>query len=89
MQKSLHSRQYALLLQELRAARVAAGCTQVEMAKRLGMSQSDVSKCERGIRRLDVIELRLWANALGTTLVAFIGELDRRIAADQVVLGLA
>ncbi|WP_416244295.1 helix-turn-helix domain-containing protein [Azospira sp. APE16] len=38
------------------------------MAQRLGETQSFVSKCERGERRLDVIEFRAWSRALGFSL---------------------
>lgn len=85
MHKSLHTRQYALLLQELRAARQAAGLTQVDLAERLAMTQSAVSKCELGTRRLDVIELRQWSQALGLGLVEFTARLDGRIEADALL----
>ncbi len=85
MLKSLHTRQYALLLQELRAARAAAGLSQIALAERLDMQQSDVSKCERGTRRLDVVELRQWGQALGVGLVELVQRLDERIAADEAL----
>lgn len=85
MLKSLHTRQYALLLQELRAARAAAGLSQIALAERLDMQQSDVSKCERGTRRLDVVELRQWGQALGIGLVELVQRLDERIAADEAL----
>lgn len=40
-------------------------CHQVELAERLGKSQSFVSKVERGERRLDVIEFCQVVEALG------------------------
>jgi transcriptional regulator with XRE-family HTH domain len=52
----------------LRQLRREAGLTQVEVARRLDVAQSFVSKYESGERRLDVIELRHVAQALGTTL---------------------
>ena len=45
-------------LKRLRQARKDAGLTQVEVAQRLGKTQSFVTKAERGERRLDVVELR-------------------------------
>jgi len=48
---------YRRFLQRLRAAREGAGLTQVEVARRLRVPQSYVSKCESGERRVDVIEL--------------------------------
>ena len=79
MQKSLHSRYYKALLVELRAARAERGLTQVELAARLDTTQSFVSKCERGERRLDVAELRLWCKALGIRTANFVARYERRL----------
>lgn len=79
MQKSLHSRYYKVFLDELRAARTRLGVTQVELAARLDTTQSFVSKCERGERRLDVTELRLWCKALGVRTADFVGQFEKRL----------
>jgi transcriptional regulator with XRE-family HTH domain len=84
MQKTLHTRQYALLLDGLRSIRRNAGLTQHELGDRLDMTQSEVSKCERGIRRLDAIELRLWLAALSVDVVDFFREFERRIDTDAL-----
>ncbi|MGA4196592.1 helix-turn-helix domain-containing protein [Ralstonia nicotianae] len=86
MEKSIYAEEYRLFLAALRAARESAGLTQVEVASRLNETQSFVSKCERGERRLDVIELRNWCIALGTTIGEFITSLEkahRRTAASK------
>lgn len=64
MEKSLFSNDYAVLLREVRNARKSAGVTQQQLASSLKTTQSVVSKCERGERRLDVVELRSWCRAL-------------------------
>jgi transcriptional regulator with XRE-family HTH domain len=46
-------------------ARTATGLTQTELAARLQKPQSYVSKYERGERRIDIIEFRAIAVALG------------------------
>jgi transcriptional regulator with XRE-family HTH domain len=79
MEKSVTSEDYKVLLACLKEAREGACLTQAEVAKRLGLSQSQVSKCERGERRVDVIELREWCRAMGTSLPAFIKSLERRL----------
>ncbi len=56
MQKSVYTRAYQRLLQELLAQRQAAALTQQDLAEKLGKPQSFVSKFERGERRLDVVE---------------------------------
>jgi len=53
--------QYDAFLKKLRQARLDAGLTQEEVARRLGKPQSFVSKCESGERRVDVIELTRFA----------------------------
>jgi transcriptional regulator with XRE-family HTH domain len=65
MSRSTHSRDYQLLLAVLRAARKRADVSQVELAERLGNTQTFVSKCERGERRIDAVELVEIAEALG------------------------
>lgn len=75
VEKSLYSEQYQQLCTVLRELRRRAGLTQVEVAGRLDVPQSFVSKYESGERRLDVIELRHVAQALGTTLQNIISSL--------------
>jgi transcriptional regulator with XRE-family HTH domain len=58
-------------------AREAAGLTQVELAGRLERPQSFVSKIERGIRKMDVIEFVEIARAIGFDPVAFLRKLDK------------
>ena len=50
--------------------------TQVELAQHLGKPQSYVSKVEILERRLDVIELIDWLNALDTELAFFINQIS-------------
>jgi len=64
--------QYDAFLRRLRQARVDAGLTQEEVARRLGRPQSFVSKCESGERRVDVIELSQFARVYGKALEFFI-----------------
>ncbi len=68
MEKSIYSAEYQQLCALLRRLRQEAGLTQVQVAERLGVPQSFVSKYESGERRLDVIELRHVTQAIGTTL---------------------
>ena len=78
--KSAFREEYAAFLAHLRATRKGAGPTQAELASRLGETQSWVSKVERGERRLDVMELRAFSNAMGSSLGEFIAELEAQIA---------
>ena len=63
--KTIHSAKYQILLEQLIAARSAAGITQAELAQRLNRVQSYVSKVEIGERRLDVIEFLEYTKQIG------------------------
>ena len=71
--KSVHSRRYREFLVRLRAAREAAGLTQVVVAAAFRQPQSFVSKCESGERRVDVIELLEFARLYRKPLGYFVG----------------
>lgn len=75
MQKSLYTREYQQMLKLLRAKRVEAQVSQAELADRLDWSQAEVSKCETGVRRVDIIELKVWLDALDNNLAEFVAEL--------------
>jgi transcriptional regulator with XRE-family HTH domain len=80
MKKSIFSRDYQLLHTLLRDLRKEAGVTQVELAHRLNETQSAVSKCERGERRLDLVQLRAWCQAVGIPLSKLVAEFEKRVA---------
>lgn len=75
MEKSIWSDEYQQLCTVLRQLRKEAGLTQVDVAKRLDVPQSFVSKYEIGERRLDVVELRHVAEAIDTTVEVIISRL--------------
>lgn len=75
MEKSIHTREYATFLRLLREIRETQGITQTGLAEALETTQVFVSKCERGERRLDVVELRQWCVALGIELDEFARQL--------------
>lgn len=85
MHKTLYTRGNKTLLQLLIEARESARVTQTELAKRLKVDQTWVSKVERGIRRLDLVELALLCQALEIPLRHFVTEYERRlgVALDQ------
>jgi transcriptional regulator with XRE-family HTH domain len=79
MQKTIYSRENRLLLKLLKEARTARGLTQAELAKRTKMLQSDISKVETGVRRIDFVELRHWLIALDLDMPAFVAEFESRL----------
>ena len=81
MQKTLYSDRNRLFLQMLRDARLEAGVTQTQLASALRVDQTVVSKTETGVRRLDVVELHAWLQALNLPLLEFVAALDDGLAA--------
>lgn len=77
MKKTIHTNEYALLVALLRDARESVGLTQFELASRLGTTQSLVSKIERGERRLDLVELKAWCDAIDISLAHFAAHFER------------
>lgn len=71
MGSSVYSSRYKAFLKRLKTARLEAGLTQVEVAARLNVPQSYVSKCESGERRVDVIELMDFAELYNRSILYF------------------
>ena len=65
MVRTLDSPRHEALRAFLVERRKKAGLWQVDLAKRLGRSQSYVSYVETGQKLIDVVELMEWANAIG------------------------
>lgn len=61
-----------MVLERMRKARLEAGLTQVQVAKKLGHYQSYVSKIESGERRVDVIELNKFAKLYSKSVSYFL-----------------
>ena len=80
MEKSIYTVEHATLIRLLKKAREEAGVTQVQLAKKLRLTQSLYSKMERGEVRVDVIQLRTICRVLGVTFLHFIESLERELA---------
>jgi transcriptional regulator with XRE-family HTH domain len=79
MEKSISSRDYGIFLECLREARRKAELTQAELAEAIGETQSFVSKCERGERRIDIAELRVFCNVFEISLASFVKNFEKRL----------
>jgi len=87
MAKTLHSRHNKIFLTLLRGLRESRHLRQTDLADLLGRSQATVSNVERGERRLDLIELRDWLDALEVDFITFLSVVDaelRRLGATRV-----
>ena len=75
----LGSKEHKVLLDLLKEVRVNAGLRQVDLAEKLGVPQSLISKYEVGERRIDVLELREICAALELSLDQFVQLLEKRL----------
>lgn len=80
MPKTIHRPEYDVLRRLLRQARIDAGVTQTDLSRSLGRTQSFVSDIERGVRRMDAIELRDVCHLLGEDFLVFMAALENEIA---------
>jgi transcriptional regulator with XRE-family HTH domain len=64
----------------LKQTRLAKNLTQADVARRLGLPQSYVSKYETGERRLDFVETAVVCRALGLSVEEFTAAFSSRLA---------
>jgi len=87
MTRTIHKDDYHLLLSFMQQVREATGITQTELAQRLRTTQSYVSKCERGERRIDIMEFVGYCEALGVDagvlMDAFLDHRDYRLLSPE------
>lgn len=72
MAKTIYSESYRKITGLLKKARLEAGLSQFEAAKKLKKPQSYISKCESNERRVDIVELRYFAEIYNKKLNFFI-----------------
>lgn len=65
----------------LQDTRIAVGLTQVQLAAKLNVHQTEVSRVERGITRVDLLELYDFLEAMDVPLLEFVAELEDRLNA--------
>lgn len=83
MPKSIYRPEYTVMRTQIRAARERAGLTQVDLSEAIGASQTYISHVERGVRRLDAVELWDICRAMGLDLTTFIAEFQAAVSAQR------
>jgi len=73
MKKTIYSKEYKHLVEQIKKARKEADFDQKKVAKSLGRTQSYVSKVESGQVRIDIIQLKEFARIYKKDLKFFIG----------------
>lgn len=61
MTKAIYLKEYKLIAEKLKKARIESGLTQEIVAEKIKKPQSYISKVEQGEQRIDIIELQHFA----------------------------
>ena len=72
MPRAIYQEDHKIIVDRLKQARLEAGLAQIEVAERLGRTQSYVSKIESGQRRFDVLQLKEFAKLYKKSLAYFV-----------------
>ena len=79
----LGTKEHKILLKLLKKTRVEAGLRQTDLAKKLRVPQSMISKYEVGERRIDLLEVRDVCSALGISLADFVQQLETLLSKES------
>jgi transcriptional regulator with XRE-family HTH domain len=79
MPKAIYRPEYESFLAILRSRRISAGLTQSECSRALGHPQSFISDVERGVRRLDIIQIRDLCAVLQCDFIELIQEFESQL----------
>jgi transcriptional regulator with XRE-family HTH domain len=72
MPRALYTKDHDEIAKRLKTARIEAGLGQIEVAEKLGRTQSYLSKIESGQRRFDVLQLKEFAKLYKKSLDYFV-----------------
>jgi transcriptional regulator with XRE-family HTH domain len=72
MPRAIYTKEHNEIVERLKKARIESGLGQVEVSKKLGKTQSYLSKIESGQRRFDVLQLKEFAKLYKKPLSYFV-----------------
>lgn len=85
MNKQLYNRRWKYFREVLKKERKSHKITQKDLAQKLCVKQSYISKTEIGDRRLDVIELLELCDLMGLTLTDFVFRMEGRLLSEGLL----
>ena len=85
MDKELYNKRWKTFREVLKMERKHHKISQKNLAKRLGIEQSYISKTEIGDRRLDIIELLDYCDAMSLTLTEFVFRMEGKLLNDGLM----
>ena len=79
VKKSLANKKQKVFLELLYQVRTTSGLRQIDLANKLNVNQSFISKIESGERRIDIIELIEICECLEVNILDFVKKLDQKL----------
>lgn len=84
MTKAIYRREHVIFLRELKRMRIESGMTQAQCSAALGRPQSFMSDVERGVRRLDTVQLRDLCKVLNSDLISFTNAFEHALGNESI-----
>lgn len=72
MSRTIRTKEYALFIERMKKARLEAGLRQIDVAKKMKRPQSYISRVESGEYRLDILEVKKFAQLYGKSIEYFV-----------------
>lgn len=72
MGRTIRTKEYAVFIERMRKARLESGLRQIDVAKKMKRPQSYISRVESGEYRLDILEVKRFAQLYGKSIEYFV-----------------
>lgn len=72
MGRTIRTKEYAIFIERMKKARLESGLRQVDVAKKMKRPQSYISRVESGEYRLDILEVKRFAQLYGKSIEYFV-----------------
>lgn len=72
MGRTIRTKEYAVFIERMKKARLESGLRQIDVAKKMKRPQSYISRVESGEYRLDILEVKRFAQLYGKSIEYFV-----------------